>query len=145
MHAKGQASMEYAATYGWAALIVLVLLVAAWQMRLFDIGGRLAPGSSGFSILVPLEWGLTGSGENCMLNVVMANGAGESISGVRMLGGGYCDDVNVPTGGRTVCTKGNIKCAGPGNGFEEEVTVTYNRSSDNQSFRTAGMLWGSSE
>lgn len=137
--------MEYATTYGWAILIILIVGVVLWQMRVFDIQGRVTPGSSGFSGLVPIEWSLTKSGGSCSLNVMLANGAGEDLTGVAVPGEGGCVPGAVLTGDTTICQKTPGSCPDPGGAFEEELVVEYRRASDNQSFQTAGTLWGSAE
>jgi hypothetical protein len=54
MVSRGQGSMEYLMTYGWAILIVMVVGVAMWRMGIFSISGSVAPTASGFEALKPL-------------------------------------------------------------------------------------------
>jgi len=41
-------------TYGWTILVVMVLGVALWQVGIFNMGGSMAPTTTGFSTLKPL-------------------------------------------------------------------------------------------
>lgn len=45
---KGQAAMEYLMTYGWAILIVIVVVAALYAMGVFKIGGTMQPCSPCF-------------------------------------------------------------------------------------------------
>lgn len=45
---KGQAAMEYLMTYGWAILIVIVVVAALYAMGVFKIGGTAVPCSPCF-------------------------------------------------------------------------------------------------
>jgi len=38
---RGQASMEYLMSYGWAILIIIILLAVIIYLRIFDIGNRI--------------------------------------------------------------------------------------------------------
>jgi len=46
---KGQAAMEYLMTYGWAILIVIVVVAALYAMGVFRIGAPPVPLSPSFS------------------------------------------------------------------------------------------------
>ncbi|MFC2154079.1 hypothetical protein ACFLRC_01170 [Candidatus Altiarchaeota archaeon] len=59
---RGQASLEYLMTYGWAILIVLSLAVVAWNMGLLDIAGEVDPGQLGFWGIVPNDYKLETNG-----------------------------------------------------------------------------------
>lgn len=45
---KGQAAMEYLMTYGWAILIVIVVVAALYAMGVFRLGGTTTPCSPCF-------------------------------------------------------------------------------------------------
>jgi hypothetical protein len=131
--------MEYITTYGWAILVVVIIGIVIWQLGLFDFQSRFAPGSSGFSMLVPRDWEVRSAGGGCTLSVQLYNGAGEGISDAA-IGGGSCAPTNVSTGSYTICGKTVGNCGGGGSAYEEKVVVTY--SAHGQSFQTAGVIWG---
>jgi len=137
--------MEYMMTYGWAILVVAIIGIVVWQMGLFKISSQITPGTSGFSILVPQEWLLVGVGGTCTLRVVLLNGAGEELNSLSVVGGNACTPSTVVTGDNVVCTKTINVCGGPGDAYEADIVITYQRSSDNQSFQTAGEIWGNVE
>jgi hypothetical protein len=142
MDRKGQSAMEYVTTYGWAILVVIIIGVVLWQMGVFDVGSRVTPGFVGFSVLVPRDWALTKAGGSCSLDVEFSNAAGEELNSVTVLGGGTCTPDEVLPGKTTTCSKIIVGCGEAGRSFEEQIVVTYQRSSDNQSFQTAGNIWG---
>jgi len=145
MNRKGQSAMEYVTTYGWAILVVIIVGVVIWQLGLLDFNSRFAPGMSGFSILVPREWKVSAVGQQCTLSLQLLNGGGEEITGVATVGGSDCVNSTVPAGGMTTCGKDLGSCGSAGSSYNVMVIVTYNRSSDNQQFQTAGNIWGNVE
>ena len=148
MDRKGQSAMEYLMTYGWAILVVIIIGVVLWQMGIFDIKGKTTPGYVGFSVLVPRDWSMHFGMAVCPLAIQLHNGAGETLNSVAVPGDAACIPSTVAPGENTVCYKsinGNMPCGQAGEYYEEQVVVTYKRSSDNQSFQTAGTLWGSVE
>ncbi len=145
MGRKGQSAMEYMSTYGWAVLVVIIIGVAIWQMGLLDIGSRVNPGYSGFSVLTPVDWSLVKGGGTCTLAVQFSNAAGEEINSVSLSTGDACVPDTVSAGEATVCSRPIGDCGEPGKAFEENVVATYQRSSDNISFQTAGTIWGNIE
>ena len=145
MKRKGQAAMEYITTYGWAILIVIIIGVVVWQLGLFDFESRVAPGYTGFSVLVPKDWAMLKSGTTCALSVQLLNSAGEQLDSPVVVGGVACAPDTIEAGSYTICGKSFDGCGDAGSHFNELFAVEYHRSSDNQSFQTAGELWGNIE
>ena len=143
MNRRGQAATEYLVTYGWAILVVVTATIVLWQMGFLDFESEIAPARSGFSVLLPQEWKVSRTGGSCNLIVVFLNGAGEGIKSVNMIGG-TCSPTTVDAGESTYCEKSLSSCREEGKAFEEDVVVTYQRLS-NQSFQTAGTVWGNIE
>ena len=139
MKRRGQSAIEYMTTYGWALLVVIIVGIVIWQLGILDFQSRFTPGSSGFSVLVPLDWEVGSAGGGCTLSVQLYNGAGEEISNAA-ISGGSCAPANISTGGYTICGRSIGGCGDRGSSYEEEVVVTY--SAHNQSFQTAGVVWG---
>lgn len=144
MKRSGQAAIEYMTTYGWAILVLGIIGVVIWQLGLFDMQSMIQPGFSGFSVLVPVDWMMT-AGHSCVLSVQLANGAGEGIINVTVVGGNSCVPATVLAGGMTICNRDVGACGSAGHAYEKELTVTYKRASDDQSFQTAGTVWGNTE
>jgi hypothetical protein len=142
---KGQSSLEYMSTYGWAILIVGIAGIVIWQMGLFDLTGRELPGYSGFSVLTPVEWQMLYAPSQCVFDVVFNNGAGETLSDVRMRGV-LCGSGVVLPGRMITCTQSiavGAACIKPATRFEEELAITYVRNSTQESFQSMGKVWGS--
>ena len=73
---KGQAAMEYLATYGWAIMVVMVVGVAMWRMGIFNMGSSTMT-STGFAKIKPLLSG-TGLTHNGDFIGVFTNGLGST-------------------------------------------------------------------
>jgi hypothetical protein len=119
-------------------LVVGIVGIVIWQLGILDFSSRFAPGSSGFSILVPLDWEMNGA---CDLSLQMSNGAGEPLQNMR-IGSDNCTPSYIEAGDYAVCSKNFPNCGGAGSAYEESIIVTYERAADNESFQTAGRIWG---
>ena len=152
MGRKGQSAMEYITTYGWAILVVTIIGIVLWQMGVFDFGSRVTPTYSGFSVLTPSDWAMVKAGAVCTFSVELTNGAGEALNQTRLstgevcnVGGGPAGPGFVAAGQKTVCTKVMTGCGDAGHSYEEMLVVEYVRSSDDQAFQSAGVIWGNIE
>lgn len=146
MKSSGQSAIEYLTTYGWAILIVIIVGVALWQMGIFEAGESIAPGYSGFSVLVPIEWGVVSlPGGSCTIFASLSNGAGEDIEALDVSGEGECVPSSIGPGEIAVCREDMQSCGSPGGSFDVMLTVLYARAADGQQFQTAGALWGTIE
>lgn len=86
---KGQAAMEYLMTYGWAILIVIVVVAALYAMGVFRIGGApigCSPCFSKFALV-----GYTKTGPSTGGNLKITTGAEEinitSVTNGDLIGG----------------------------------------------------------
>jgi hypothetical protein len=137
--------MEYLMTYGWAILVVLIVGIVVWEMGLFDFESRITPGYSGFSVLVPADWGMSKGAPDCSFSVLFENGAGEEIRSIQVADGSSCTPSSVGAGGDSLCRISGISCGSAGKAYNREMSVMYMRSSDNMSFQSSGTLWGNIE
>jgi hypothetical protein len=115
MKVKGQTAMEYLMTYGWAILIVIVVVAALYSMGVFTTKGGV-PCSPCFSNFAYVDHNTT--------NLIITSGAQQiSITGITNSGGGavtgYTNPVNP---GTTITLSGTF-----GNG--NVITVSYTRES----------------
>jgi len=53
---KGQASLEFLMTYGWAIVVIAVVLVAIWQWGVFNPQGKIKATTMGFWGVAPLDF-----------------------------------------------------------------------------------------
>ena len=56
MRKKGQAAMEYLMTYGWAILIIIVVIAALYAMGVFKVGKGTVPCSPCFSYFAYVDY-----------------------------------------------------------------------------------------
>jgi len=143
-------------TYGWAIMVVLVVLIVAWQWGLFDIAGRVEPGSFGFWGVMPQDYVYHSSGE-FEVNLLNAVGANVTLVGVNATSGG--SDVECEYGGTSISTspveieRGHdktITCSldsyRQGNHFEAFMKIVYNDTRlSGHEFTSSGRIWGSVE
>ena len=80
---RGQTALEYLITYGWAILIILVVLAVLWYYGVFDpskYAGETRTCPSNFQITASaLEVGNASAGSGT-LSVVVANTAGHKVT-----------------------------------------------------------------
>jgi len=141
MDNKGQSAMEYLMTYGWAILVVAIVLVGLAYLGVFDAGDQELPGYSGFSVLRPLEWQVVYGPSSCTLDVLVTNAAGERLDSLA-IGAALCSPSSVGPGDSSMCTT-QVDCNERGQRYDKDVTITYMRNATNETFQSAGLLWGS--
>jgi len=125
MRNKGQTAMEYLMTYGWAILIIIVVVAALYAMGVFSIKGSVSC-SPCFSYFAFVDYSQTAA----ILRV--RNGARtiEINSVVSAPDAGTTATINCPTG--TPCDAGNdIDITGFPNAAAttETLTITYTDTS----------------
>ncbi|RLI90452.1 MAG: hypothetical protein DRO65_02740 [Candidatus Altiarchaeales archaeon] len=148
---KGQVALEFLITYGWAILIMGVVIAVAWQAGLFNIKGVEKEGWSGFWGVVPEDYVYLSNGRVdlvlrndidaniTLINITMKNSRGEVH--------GTLSTVLIP-GGLHVTTLGpdpNFRLPA-GSKFRVFITITYNDSRiPNRVFLSSGEIWGTVE
>ena len=160
---RGQATIEFLFTYGWAILIILIVALVVWQMGLFNIGGRVQPGSSGF-------WGVTPSndmaysddGGDGMLIMAINNQVGANVTlkniTARIQGDRYtANNIN-----QVISTGETFKWTSPsgwvaedgatripmlprGSSFNFFITINYTDSRTSEGYSSSGWVWGNVE
>ena len=73
---RGQSSLEYMMTYGWAILAIIIIGYAVWQLGILS-PGTATPGKRGFSQITPADWRLKLSNGN--FTITMQNDAGSIL------------------------------------------------------------------
>jgi len=143
---KGQASLEYLMTYGWAILIILVVGLVLWQMGFFNPPAT-GHGCSGFSHIVPLDTKLSGN----KLTIIISNEAGARLdvknvsatigsetktgtfSGV--MRPGRTEEVNITFG--SAFTTGDY--------YRANIVIEYENVVSGISHKSSGDCWGTVE
>ncbi|MFH0860526.1 MAG: hypothetical protein V1921_04945 [Candidatus Altiarchaeota archaeon] len=149
---KGQGALEFLMTYGWALLLLIVAILMAWQLGLFNIGGDIAPGSLGFWGLMPADFKMVEEG-NLSISFVNEVGGSVNITDVQVVVGGTLQSVvlqpslpvEVPPGSIQNINTTVIREGEAGGRFEVLLAVDYLDNRTLTSHRSSGRLWGSYE
>ncbi len=149
---KGQAALEFLMTYGWAILVILIVLVVIWQWGLFNPSGTIKSGQSGFWGVVPNDYKYEGGVGFGRFIVILQNNIDNEVT---------IEEINVSTptsssntGGPPVETVsagnlsrehsiGGLDQLTPGSSYEVFVVITYNDSRVNRLLLSSGRIWGS--
>lgn len=148
---RGQSALEFLMTYGWAILVLLVIMVVAWQMGLFNLGGGIQPGSFGFWGVVPNDFKIQEGGELTLsiLNNIEANVTIQRLNVTGPSGEMMCFD-----GGHMLKPGGQMQrvCSLSADGFalgsnyEVFLKIQYNDSrTGHTKYFSSGRLWGNVE
>lgn len=154
MKEKAQTSLEFLMTYGWAILIVLVIVVVAWQWGFFNPGGVVKKGSSGFWGVKPMDFSYNTDGD---LILSLKNGVGGviNITEVEVRGGSvtYIDSVDTPLsispGSQSTYSlpsaTSELQGGSIGSSYNLFLSIEYNDSRTLEVYRSSGKIWGSIE
>ena len=74
---RGQAALDFLMTYGWALLLIVLVVGALFSMGIFDMGMFMGSRATGFAQVSVSAWQLNTSG---YLNVRLRNNAGKDIN-----------------------------------------------------------------
>lgn len=112
---KGQSAMEYLMTYGWAILIVIVVVAALYALGVFQVGGRGVICSPCFSSFAFVDYSAG--------TLLVRNGPHEintiSVSAVPDVGSAVSSSASSATPGQDV-TIANVDATG-----NVVVTISY--------------------
>jgi len=118
---KAQAAMEYLMTYGWAILIVIVVVAALYAMGVFRIGAPAVPCSPCFSYFAYIDYAAG--------TLLIRNGAREVV--LDSLVGNTTEWAFSPTFNTTVTPGTTLTITGITTGATYDVTLTYTDTSSN--------------
>jgi|GEM_PF-606390 len=157
---KGQTALEFLLTYGWVILIITLVAVLMWQWGLFNPGGQIQPGSSGFWGVVPYED--SRYTKDALLTIPISNKVGGEITilgiNTTVTGVDYNDDDPVGNGnmanatipsGRTkrweVDLSSKVTPLPAGSNYNIFLSISYNDSRTNEVYISSGWIWGNVE
>jgi hypothetical protein len=143
--AKSQASLEFLMTYGWAILIIIVALVIAWQMGLFN-PKNIESGYSGFWGVIPEDFSYNSGG---LLRLSIQNEVGATITlrkiNISIDGAKYDENLNMQLSSGSRYTWSNtITTEAPAHArFEAVIMIDYEDSrTGGRTYRSTGKIWG---
>jgi hypothetical protein len=149
---RGQASLEFMMTYGWAILVIGVVLVVLWQWGLFTPSGGTKTTYMGFWGVMPVDFSYKSNGK---LNISLQNNIIDGTINVTQ--------INVSADGIRSSDSSTTRWLTPGQRFGWEstvtgptnqgnaysiiLTITYwdNRTGPDTIFRSSGTLQGTTE
>jgi hypothetical protein len=150
---RGQASLEFLMTYGWAILVIGVVLVVLWQWGLFTPSGGTKTTYMGFWGVMPVDFSYRSNGK---LNISLQNNIIDgsiNITGINITAQGIPS--NYPISPAQALSAGQIfnweatVSAGEnqGNAYSVLMTIEYvdNRTGPGIPFKSSGTLQGSIE
>ncbi|OYT53258.1 MAG: hypothetical protein B6U72_06260 [Candidatus Altiarchaeales archaeon ex4484_2] len=145
---RGQAALEFLMTYGWAILVILIVLVVLWQWGLFNPSGTIKPGQSGFWGVVPNDYEYDGGAGT--FRVILQNNIDNEVEIKRINVSTSISSSSINPAEKV--SAGNLSAehsiAGldsysPGSSFEVFVVIAYNDSRVNRILLSSGRIWGS--
>lgn len=150
---KCQGALEFLMTYGWALLLLIVSIVMAWQLGLFNLGSKINPGYLGFWGLTPVDFIMV---EDGTLSVSFVNNVGGSvnITDVQTVSSdGTLQSVIVEPTPPVEVTPGeiqnvntsSIRIGEVGARFDVFLVVDYVDNRTLTSHKSSGRVWGSYE
>jgi hypothetical protein len=159
---RGQVALEFLLTYGWAVLILTVVALLLWQMGLFNITGKVAPGTSGFWGVAPYEDFAYNKGKILRIPISNRIGANITIRNISVTFQGmttYADttpktrmsdaSAEIAPGDTKVWTSPAALIQFPafsaGSNFNVFVTLAYNDSRTGETYLSSGWMWGNVE
>jgi len=74
---KGQTSLDFLMTYGWAVLLVVVVVASLFALGIFNAGSFMGPRATGFSQIGVIAWNVNAAG---ILSLKLQNFAGMDIN-----------------------------------------------------------------
>lgn len=145
---KGQAALEFMMTYGWAIIIIVVVLVVVWQMGLLNPNSTVKPTYSGFWGITPFDWNYMSNG-TLVLSLQNNVGGDVNITGIDVTTGMDSDSDTtermVPAGGIIMIdTITGLTTYNAGSSFDVFVSIEYidGRVGRNTKFRSSGSIRG---
>lgn len=144
---KGQAGLDFLMTYGWALLIIVLVVGALFALGIFDIGSFLGSKASGFAQVGVVGWKVAGDGE---FTAKFENHAGTDINvtGVSAVLGtetityttGFAIDNGKQSGTITVGSFANPGSSG--SSYSIAVTLNYTDSDTGFQYTDSGTVTG---
>jgi len=77
MSLKAQSALDFLMTYGWALLIISLVIAGMFMLGVFDTGSFVGTRASGFVQVSPVGWQVTPAG---VFKVMFKNNAGTDIT-----------------------------------------------------------------
>lgn len=144
---KAQAGLDFLMTYGWALLLIVLVVGALFALGIFDIGNFLGSRAAGFSNVGVTAWRMTEGG---VFTVKLSNKAGTdiNISNINATYNtetmNYSETTEIQNGKEsgtiTVGTFGNV--GGKGSSYTIAMTMDYTDTKTGFQYGDSGTVTG---
>lgn len=145
---KGQTALDFLMTYGWALLLIVLVIGALFALGVFDISAFLGSRAVGFAQVGVAGWRVDANGN---LSAQFTNRVGADIrvdnATVTYRGSSTTFPVNVTVAnGQTSATKnlGNIAGLTSGTSYTLQMAISYTDLNTNFVYQSSGTLTGKS-
>ncbi|MDD5022944.1 MAG: hypothetical protein PHU63_02135 [Candidatus ainarchaeum sp.] len=144
---KAQAGLDFLMTYGWALLLIVLVVGALFALGVFDIGSFTGSKAAGFASVTPVGWQVTSAG---VMTIKFENHAGSDInvtSVVATLGTdslAYNTSFSLGNGKQSdTVTVGTFTTPGSsGSSYTVNVQVSYTDTKTGFEYKDAGTVTG---
>ena len=144
---KGQAALDFLMTYGWALLIIFLVVSTLFSLNIFDLGAFVGNRAAGFAQIEVTDWRVSGNG---VFTVMLRNSAGTPITIQQInatLGSGrvnYSGSVPMTTGQRSSTITVGTFTSQPsyGGSYTVKMNIAYNDSATGDTYIDSGTLSG---
>jgi len=146
---KGQAALDFLMTYGWAILLIIIIIGALFALGIFDINTLMGSRAVGFTQIGVAAWRVDGSG---VLTAQFTNHVGTDvrIDSVKWTYRGT-DTINssvatsIANGATTsTLTLGAVPGITTGTSYSMAMVISYVDLSTNFTYSSGGTLTGKS-
>jgi len=143
---KGQSALDFLMTYGWALLIMALVIAGMFALGIFDTGSFVGTRATGFVQVSPVGWRVAPDGS---LTVMFKNNAGTDIVITQM---NATLDTTTITNSTAISIAngeqsgtipiGSFPSRAASNSYTVKVTIAYNDSTTGFPYTDAGTLSG---
>jgi hypothetical protein len=147
MTMKGQTALDFLMTYGWALLLIVLVIGALFALGIFDIGSFLGSRATGFAQVGVAAWRITDTGN---FTVQLTNRVGSDIRvdavswTYRGVTGSNTTVNTTITNGQTSPTifLGTVSGVSPGASYSIQMIITYTDLNTNFQYQSSGTITG---
>lgn len=143
---KAQSGMDFLMTYGWALLIVVIVVGALFGLGIFDEGTFVGNKASGFTNVGVKAWQLSSSGT---LQLQLQNNVGSDINITRVdvtIGTTAPIQnnlqVNIPNGKTQTLTNLNAQAQQAGKSYSAQLEIYYTDLKSGFNYTDRGTITG---
>lgn len=145
---KGQTALDFLMTYGWALLLIVLVIGALFALGVFDINSFLGARAVGFAQVGVAAWNVDANGN---MTAQFTNRVGSDIRvdnatvKYKTSSATFAVNVNV-TNGQTSSTRtlGNVPGLASGISYNLQVSIGYTDLNTNFAYQSSGTLTGKS-